>query len=175
MIKKLKNINGEEFEFEVLDTSGGGVSVLDPGYAITPDGNFIPVAKNEDHNIVFSNYINKYLDKKVAEVYQSTESMLALVQINHIVYYGLRMSDLGTIYNNGGNIEGLGLLILPENYQETMSKEQRESVKILLDSNKSIFGGREKMKVEIHETVYGEEIDEEEFKTFLESSQEIKK
>ena len=174
MIKKIKNVNGQDFEFEVLDV-GGGVSVLEPGYVITPNGNFIPVGKNEDHNIVFSDYINKYLDKKIVEIYQSTESMLALVKINHIVYYGLRMNDLGTIYNNGGNIEGLGLLILPENYQETMTEEQKESVKVLLDSNTSIFSNREKMKVEIHETVYGEEINKEEFQNFLESSQERKK
>lgn len=142
---------------------------------ITPDGEFIPVAKDVGHNTVFAEYINKYLGSNPPIVFNSNEAMIALVEINHIIYYGLRMRDVADIYDKNRNTEGSGFLILPKDYEETMTPEQKESTKILLDSNKSIFGNREKMKVEIHETVYGEEIEKEEFSLFLESQKEENK
>ena len=64
MKKKLKNISGEYFEFEVENKDGGGVNVLEAGYIITPDGDFILVPKDIEHSKIFSEYINKYLVNK---------------------------------------------------------------------------------------------------------------
>lgn len=176
MIKKLKNINGEEFEFEVENSTGGGVSVLEPGYIITPDGEFIPIYNGVDHNVVFSDYFNKYLANKTPILNESTEAMMELVKINHIVYYGLREVELASIYNDGNiDKEGIGYLLLPINYQEILTKSQKESIQLLLSSNKSIFGNYEKMHIRIRETVYGGDLDKEEFKLFLESEKEQNK
>lgn len=175
MKKMLKNIKNEEFEYEVQNATGGGVSVLEPGYIITPDGEFILVPKGEGHNAIFADYVNKYLDNETPTVFNSNEAMIALGKINHVVYYGLRMRDVVEIYNKGGDEQGVAILILPENYQESMSEKQKESIKILLDSNKSIFGNKEKMFIRVRETVYGSDLDKEEFKLFLESKDEIER
>ncbi len=175
MKKMLKNINNEEFEYEIVNPSGGGISVVEPGYIITPGGEIIAVPKGEDHNTVFSNYINKYLVNKIQKIYQSTEGALVLSKINHVVYYGIRMNDLGNIYNNGGSTEGLGLLILPENYLENITNFQKEAIKLLLATNKSIFGNREKIKIEIHEGFHEDELNIENFKLFLNSEKELER
>lgn len=175
MKKKIKNIKNEEFEYEVQNATGGGVSVLEPGYIITPDGEFIPVPKGVGHNTIFSDYVNKYLDNKTPTVFNSNEAMIALGTINHVVYYGLRMRDVVDIYNKGGNEQGVAILLLQENYQETMSDRQKEAIKILLASNKSIFGNNEKMFIRVRETIYGSDLNKEEFNLFLEDKEEENK
>lgn len=116
--------------------------------------------------MIFSDYINAYLDNQT-KIAANNDAMIALIKINHIVYYGLRMRDVVDIYNKGGNEEGVGMIILPENYQEVMSDSQKASLKILLDSNKSLFGNREKMFIRVRETVNGSDLEIEEFKKFL--------
>lgn len=172
MKKKLKNIYGNYFEYEVQNATGGGVSVLEPGYIITPDGDFILVPKGVDHSKIFSDYLNKYLDNKADTIYESNEAMMALVKINHVVYYGLRMRDVVNIYNKGGNQDGVGMLILPENYKEILSTEQKKGIEILLDSNKSVFGNSEKMFLKIRETVSGVDLEKENFNLFLKNTEE---
>ncbi len=174
MKKKLKNINNEEFEYEVQNASGGGVSVLEPGYVITPSGEFIPIYNGEDHNVVFSDYFNKYFANDVPVLHESSEAMVELVKINHIVYYGLREAELANIYNNGNvDQEGVGYLILPTNYKEIITEEQKKALKVLLVSNKSLFGNYDKMHIRVRETVYGTDLDKEDFELFLESENEI--
>lgn len=172
MLKRIKNIKNEEFEYEVQDSLGDGVSVLEPGYVITPDGEFILVSKGIEHGAIFSDYINAYLDSQT-KIAANNDAMIALTEINHIVYYGLRMRDVVDIYNKGGNEEGVGIIILPENYQEVMSDSQKESLKILLASNKSLFGNYEKMFIRVRETVYGSDLSMEEFKEFLDDDYKI--
>ncbi len=172
MKKKLKNISGEYFEFEVENKDGGGVNVLEAGYIITPDGDFILVPKDIEHSKIFSEYINKYLVNKTNTTYESNEAMIALIKVNHVVYYGLRMRDIVNLYDKNGNQDGVGLLILPENYKEILTKEQKKSINILLESNKSIFGNREKMYIRIRETLSGTDVEKEEFNLFLESMEE---
>lgn len=176
MKKKIKNIKNEEFEYEVLNATGGGVSVLEPGYVITPGGEFIPIYNGEDHNVVFSDYFNKYLNNKIPILHESTEAMMDLLKINHVVYYGLREAELATIYNDGNvDQEGVGYLLLPNCYQDILTKEQKEAIKILLATNKSLFGNYEKMHIRVRETIYGNDLDKEEFNLFLEGKEEENK
>lgn len=176
MKKMLKNIKNEEFEYEVVDVTEESVSVLEPGYVITPDGEFIPIYNGEDHNVVFSDYFNKYLDNKIPVLHESTEAMVDLVKINHIVYYGLREAELATIYNDGNvDQEGVGYLLLPIHFQEVLTEEQKEAIKVLLATNKSLFGDYEKMHIRVRETINGSDLDKEDFKLFLENKEEIER
>ena len=116
------------------------------------------------------------MDNKIPVLHESTEAMLDLVKINHFVYYGLREAELATIYNDGNvDQEGVGYLLLPLHYQEVLTEEQKEAIQVLLASNKSLFGDYEKMHIRVRETVYGSDLDKEEFKLFLESKDEIER
>ncbi len=174
MKKILKSINGNDFEFEVCNLDEDLVSVLQAGYIITLEGEFIPVKDNEYHKDVFSNYLNKYLENNPLINYNSNEAMQALVNINHIVYYGIKPQVINNIYENrGGNTGGFGILIVPENYLGVITSDQIKSIKILLDSNKSIFGNSEKILLEIYEKSEENKLDKDKFNNFLNTSIDI--
>ncbi len=170
MKKILKSIKGNDFEFEVCNLAEEIISVLQAGYIITPEGDFIPVNDDEYHKDVFTNYLNKYLENNPLASYSSNEALNALIKINHIVYYGIKPQVINNVYENrGGNTGGFGLLILPKNYLDVMTNEQRKSTKVLLDSNKSIFGNSEKILLEIYEQKEENKLNKKEFINFLES------
>lgn len=166
----VKNIFGKEFLFRVEELSF--VSVLSAGYAINPEGNFILIKDNEDHSTIFSDYLNKYLDNQVVKTYESTNAMVELIKLNHVIYFGVKPSDIAK--GEGGLSEGLCFIVLPEDYKNILTEQQKESIRILINTNQSIFGDREKVSLKIYETFFHKNpLDKNNFIEFL--SHETKK
>ncbi len=175
MEKLIKNYDGELIKFRVAEPSE--VSVLEVGYAINLEGDFIPVKDDEDHSAVFSDYINAYLGEKnrnkIGEVFDipnngiipttllSLEAGKMLVALNHVVYYGVRPADVKDIYQNG-TAAGYCLLVFPDDFKESLTEEQRNAILALLETNRSVFGNRE--KVDIQFNIFGspDNLDKEE-------------
>lgn len=140
---KLKSINDNLFNFRIEDKSF--ISVLNPGYIINLDGNFIDVKDNEDHSQIFSSYLRSYLENENMSELSSINAAKVLIQLNHIVYFGVKSSDK---INSGNSQEGLGVLILPNNL-DNITTNQKEAIKDFLNTNKSIFGKGKKIVLDI--------------------------
>lgn len=143
--KVFKSINGNDFIFKY--TESNFISPLEGGYIITPSGEFIPVKDDEDHSTVFSDYLSKYLEKYIN--LQTIEAAIMLGENNHIVYMGIKTSDMRDVNRRNGTCEGFGILIFPKNIRG-ITPEQKESCGLLIASNKSIFGNREKIPMQYH-------------------------
>lgn len=183
MEKLIKNYDGELIKFRVADPSE--VSVLEVGYAINLEGEFISVKDGEDHSTVFSDYINAYLGEKnrnkIAETFDipnngiipttllSLEAGKMLVTLNHVVYYGVRPADVKDIYQNG-TAAGYCLLVFPDDFRESLTEEQRNAVLSLLETNHSVFGNREKVDIQFHTFSSSDSLDKEEVLSSLKSN-----
>lgn len=160
-IERLKELYGNAYNekdlIQVFDYNGNpfymigssleDVSILEGGYIITPDGKFIKVLDDQDHDSVFSLYINNYLGKPDShELYGSAECSKILNNFGHIVYYGVKVGYLQAINNpkyevlnylNEDSIarmsRGLGVLSFPKD--EDISNEQRLCCHKLLFTN----------------------------------------
>lgn len=147
-MKQIKRYDGTEFEFKVAEKNS--ISVLEPGYIITPDGEFIPVTDKENHGDIFSKYLTKYLNSSEELNLEALEACRELLKLNHIVYIGIRGRNMKIVYTNGGGrSRDFGMFLLPENYQQNLTKEQKASSLTLLNTNKSIFGNRPIMDINI--------------------------
>ncbi len=192
-IERLKELYGDAYNekdliqvfdckrnpFYMIGSSLEDVSILEGGYIITPDGKFIKVLDGQDHDSVFSLYINNYLGKPGSnELYGSAECSKILNNFNHIVYYGIKVGYLQAINNPKYEVlnylkeesiakmsRGLGVLSFPKN--EDITNEQRLSCHKLLFTNlKSIQNTYKKIvdvsygNIEINRTYNSEQLDD---------------
>lgn len=104
MEKLLKNINEESFLYHVANKNE--ISILNAGYIITPDGDFIEVKDTDSHGIIFSDYLNKYLDRNTTKTIDVLEASKELNLLNHIVYLGIKTEDVKQVYTNKSSLEG---------------------------------------------------------------------
>lgn len=169
MEKILKNIIGEEFLYDVANKNE--ISILNAGYIITPAGDFIEVKDSDSHNIIFLNYLNKYLNTKLSSKLDVLEASKELTNLNHIVYLGIKTEDIKQTYSNknspGG---GFAIFILPNAYESTITSEQKESCLQLISTNKSLFGNYNKIEFQVYKIDEEDEIDLNNFMTILENS-----
>jgi len=165
-LQLLKDINGNEFLFRTLETNF--ISVLDAGYIINPEGNFINVKDSDDHGDIFSQYLTKYLNSDRQIQLCSIEAAIELAKVGHIAYYGIKTKDCASVYANKlgrGISQGCGVIIIPKTIED-LTLEQKDSLLKLLETNKSIFGTGEKLELEIHNKD-GEDLDLKETKEIL--------
>ncbi len=96
--QKIKGLNGNEFDFNIEVNQACSLS---PGYIIRPDGIVIKVMNNEDHDDVFSRYLNNYLGNEIPTQYNIAKSIsLLLNEYGHIIYYGVKTCDSMDIYSH---------------------------------------------------------------------------
>lgn len=140
-----KDINGNDFF--MLGTKVDSIHALEGGYIFTPDGKVITVYDSQDHDSVFSFYINNYLGKpNSTDNWNSYNCSRILNELGHIVYFGAKLGYARAVDGNGverdnylqdKNISkmanGLGVLTFPKNKQIT--NEQRICSLTLLFSN----------------------------------------
>ena len=152
--KIFKSINGNDFIFRYIESNF--ISPWQAGYIITPNGEFIPYEKNEDHSAVFSSYLTKYLDREID--LETIEATKLLVKNMHIVYMGLtKTSDLKDELGYKGSSEGCGLLIFPQDTEEItpettirITPEQKIACELFIGSNKRLFSDEEKVPMQYH-------------------------
>lgn len=140
-----KDVNGNDFL--MLGTTVELIHALEGGYIFTPDGKAITVYDSQDHDSVFSFYINNYLGKpNSTDNWNSYNCSRILNELGHIVYFGTKLGYARAAEGNGverdnylqdKNISkmanGLGVLTFPKNKEIT--NEQRVCVLMLLFSN----------------------------------------
>lgn len=143
--KEYLSINGNSFLYR--NTEIEWISPLEGGYIITPDGYFIPVKDSDDHSTIFSEYLTKYLEKRIN--LNTIEATIMLTKNNHIVYMGIKMSDMKDVYAHNGTCEGFGILIFPNDIN-SLSKEQKEACSSLIAINRRVFGNGEKIPMQYH-------------------------
>lgn len=133
MIQKIKNKNGNIISIECQDFDK--LSVLEPGYAILPDGHCIPVKDDQDHSSVFCDLLMKYLE----EDYQFSETPEAVIRLNEagcVAYIGTRFFDGRETEN------GFGIFSFPEDVS-TITEEQKLAVHKIAKTNHSQISKRE--------------------------------
>lgn len=140
------NVKGNPFLYRNIDIKF--ISPLDAGYIITPNGEFIPVKDGDDHSTVFSEYLTYYLDRNIN--LETMEAITLLVQYKHIVYMGIKLRDMKEIYTANAICEGLGLLIFPENIENSISEDQKKSCLALIASNKKRIGTGEIITIQYY-------------------------
>lgn len=118
------NKNGGTFTMPIVEKED--VSVLEGGYLITKDGQFIPVKDGQDHDKVFNEYLNKYECRETPVHYDTAKAFTILVNDGNIVYMGRKMGD------NLNTIEGAYIVLMP---YEDLTEEQEEAIDILKKSN----------------------------------------
>lgn len=140
-----KDKNGNNFF--MLGTKVDSIHALEGGYIFTPDGKAITVYDLQDHDSVFSFYINNYRgEPNSTKNWNSYHCSRILNELGHIVYFGTKVGYARAVDGNGverdnylqdKNIskmaKGLGVLTFPKNKQIT--NEQRICVLTLLFSN----------------------------------------
>ncbi|MBR2587608.1 MAG: hypothetical protein IKF82_04185 [Bacilli bacterium] len=125
--------NGKSFSMVTSEDSD--LSVLEPGYIITRDGQFIPVSYTEDHADVFTQYINKYnCDNKY---YSTSEGLKFLVGHGNVVYLGCRLK-------NNNDIRGEFVLVIPDE-EIGVSEEQIEALRKFKATNVSAWSNSPKV------------------------------
>ena len=118
------NKNGGTFTMPIVEKED--VSVLEGGYLITKDGQFIPVKDGQDHDKVFNEYLNKYECRETPVHYDTPKAFTILVNDGNIVYMGRKKGD------NLNTIEGAYIVLMP---YEDLTEEQEEAIDILKKSN----------------------------------------
>ena len=106
------NKNGGTFTMPIVEKED--VSVLEGGYLITKDGQFIPVKDGQDHDKVFNEYLNKYECRETPVHYDTPKAFTILVNDGNIVYMGRKMGD------NLNTIEGAYIVLMP--YEDLTGK-----------------------------------------------------
>lgn len=150
----LRDIYENPFQMNVIDTSS--INVLDNGYIITNDGFCIRVENDMDHCIVFSEFLNKYLNENENRYYQSTEAASKIAKLGHIAYFGIRPSDMkGDLRSDN---KGFGVFFLPDPI-DNLTDKQKETLKVLIDTNYSSLFGNEKLSLTFGNGVTGKEYD----------------
>ena len=162
-------MEGGFFRFGVVPEDE--ISSLAAGYIITPTGDFIGVEDEEAHSTIFSSYLDQYLNRNVQHYLDTLEATKELVSLNHIVYLGLKMEDSKTLYvnKNLGSGSGYGIFILSDNFEDTMTDEQRNSCLKLIKTNISIFGNYDKLELQFNKISGENSISKDEFMFFLEN------
>ena len=138
--KQYLSINGNPFIYRNTDIQW--ISPLEGGYIITPEGNFIPVKDSDDHSTIFSEYLSKYLEKKIN--LETMKAIIMLTQNNHIVYMGIKLSDMKDIYKQNGTSEGFGIIIFPSDINNLNNNQKQSCIELIL-SNKRIFVSNKKL------------------------------
>ena len=158
-ITRLQELYGQEFNMQdviTLEDQNGNpflwvstkmrdVSALEGGYIITPKGQFLPVHDFQEHDDVFSMYINYYTGNPAStQQWGSSECTKILNDLGHIVYFGVKKRYIGEITTGNETqnylrdekissmAKGYGVLSFPydENIQNGQKKPEGAESKI---------------------------------------------
>lgn len=139
-----KNINGNE-NLEFDGDSIENLSVLAGGYIITPLGEIILVKDTDEHRIIFSKYINYYLDNGSNTLYNTLISTKMLCDLGCCIYAGVRLEYSKNMLEQLSDC--MGSLTFPKDL-DSLTSIQKEICLKLIESNKSIVSGSEKIFVQ---------------------------
>lgn len=156
----LHTISGKEFKFRIQDRDN--INVMSAGYIITPNGEFVDIKDNENHEDIFSKYINNYLENTISVKYSLFRAIQILLSYNHIIYYGIKETNLKNLYSNLGEGNGYAYMFLPDSLDD-LENDQKECCTKLLSTNRSLFGNYDKINLKIEQFNKEKNLTAEEF------------
>lgn len=139
-------------EFNSVDIED--LSVLSGGYIITPNGEIILVKDTDQHQVIFSDYINAYLENNDYIKYNTLTATKMLCEIGCCVYAGVRLEYFKNKLEK--MTQSMASLTFPNDPSE-LTDRQKQIIKALLKTNKSLFGSSEKILIQygsFHDNVY---------------------
>lgn len=130
-------------EFNSVDIED--LSVLSGGYIITPNGEIILVKDTDQHQVIFSDYINAYLENNDYIKYNTLTATKMLCEIGCCVYAGVRLEYFKNKLEK--MTQSMASLTFPNDPSE-LTDSQKQIIKALLKTNKSLFGSSEKILIQ---------------------------
>lgn len=155
---ELYSITDKMFQMQGIDVSYEDVTVVMPGYIITPNGEFIIVDSKRHHRDVFDEYLYKYLDKD-HEPSDTITAIRKLNQLNHMVYCGIRTGAINSGYFSSNY--GVGYVFTPN--MEDITIKQRNALEALIATNVSPISKREILEIMFANTITDKEYNFNEF------------
>ena len=138
------SINGNLCK-EFNSTEIEDLSVLSGGYIITPNGEIILVKDTDQHQVIFSDYINAYLENNDYIKYNTLTATKMLCEIGCCVYAGVRLEYIKNKLEK--MTQSMASLTFP-NDPSDLTDSQKQIIKTLLKTNKSLFGSSEKILIQ---------------------------
>ena len=138
------SINGNLCK-EFNSTEIEDLSVLSGGYIITPNGEIILVKDTDQHQVIFSDYINAYLENNDYIKYNTLTATKMLCEIGCCVYAGVRLEYFKNKLEK--MTQSMASLKFP-NDPSDLTDSQKQIIKTLLKTNKSLFGSSEKILIQ---------------------------
>lgn len=138
------SINGNLCK-EFNSTEIEDLSVLSGGYIITPNGEIILVKDTDQHQVIFSDYINAYLENNDYIKYNTLTATKILCEIGCCVYAGVRLEYFKNKLEK--MTQSMASLTFP-NDPSDLTDSQKQIIKTLLKTNKSLFGSSEKILIQ---------------------------
>lgn len=124
------------------------LSVLSPGYIISPEGNIFTVLDDEDHSDVFERYLTeKYGRRELIGLHQAKQIDVLTNILGNIIYYGIKTSDTKYIYGCNDVNSSVGYFFVPDD-MTNLTEQQRQICLKILESNRSVLTGKD--KIELH-------------------------
>lgn len=127
----------DEKTFFIEEEDKSLISILANGYLITQNGDFI--SSGIDHGMSFGGFYHLLEGKNPTEEYKlhTMEAISKLGQLGYSLFLGTRRST-----NNYQDMSlGFGVVYIPDN----ITKEQKESLKSLLETNARRWNKEEKL------------------------------
>ena len=153
--QEVSGLYSNKFLFNVEDS---GVSSLSPGYIIRPDGITVKVENHEDHDDVFSRYINSYINNDEETKYFVGKAITMLTnEYGHIIYYGIKTSDAMDIYTNQGNTNGYAFFFIPDDIN-SITEEQVNVINEIMSSNYSTISQQEILPIK-YQSIHSPEVE----------------
>ena len=130
----------------VLKTPGDSVSFT------------VKVENHEDHDDVFSRYINSYINNDEETKYFVGKAITMLTnEYGHIIYYGIKTSDAVDIYTNQGNTNGYAFFFIPDDI-DSITDEQMHVINEIISSNYSSISQQEILPIK-YQSIHSPEVE----------------
>ena len=124
------------------------LSVLSPGYIISPEGNIVTVLDDEDHSDVFERYLTNNCGKReLIGLHQAKQIDVLTNILGNVIYYGIKTGDTKYIYGCNDVNSSVGYFFVPDD-MTNLTEQQRQICLKILESNRSALTGKD--KIELH-------------------------
>lgn len=121
------------------------MSVIEGGYIITPRGEIIVVKDNDEHHIIFSKYLNSFLELETDKLYNTFKATKMLCELGCCVYSGIRLEYAKNKLESLN--KSMASLTFPDDI-DLLTESQRKICMELISKNRSLFSDNEKIKIQ---------------------------
>lgn len=121
------------------------ISVIEGGYIITPQGEIIVVKDHDEHRIIFSKYLNSFLELDENKIYNTFEATKMLCELGCCVYSGIRLEYIKNKLENLN--KSMASLTFPSDLNSLTEIQSKICIE-LISKNKSLLSNNEKISIQ---------------------------